>query len=135
MAVRPDKPKVVDEVWDDDRVRSFLRADPAVPCVDFYVLLKAYQGMRAGDFERFVEYFVESGRDLDARNEQGQSLVTVITRHRHAGAFIQTMLGAGAAPTPARQGADASNDDNERDERDERKDATMPPAAVAQGKP
>ncbi len=101
MAERPDKPKIVDEVWDDDRVKSFLHADADVPCVDFYVLLKAYQGMRAHDFERFTEFFVEAGRDLDARNEQGQTLVTVITRHRHARPFIDPLLAAGAAPFTA----------------------------------
>jgi hypothetical protein len=104
MAERPDKPKVVDEVWDDDRVKSFLHADADVPCVDFYVLLKAYQGMRAHDFERFTGFFVEAGRDLDARNEQGQTLVTVITQHRHARPFIESLLAAGAAPFTAADG-------------------------------
>jgi hypothetical protein len=101
MADRPDKPKVVDEVWDDDRIASFLHADPTDPCVDFYVLLKAYQGMRAHDFERFISFYVEAGRDLDARDERGQTLVEVITPHRHAGPFIERLLAAGAAPPRA----------------------------------
>ncbi len=124
MATRPDKPKVVDEVWDDERVRSFLHADPADPCVDFYVLLKAYQGMRDHDFQRFIEFFIETGRDLDARNEQGHSLVNVITPHRHARPFIEIMLAAGASHAPAAEEAGTS-DDNAHEE-------ATPPQAVVQ---
>lgn len=123
MADRPDKPKVVDEVWDDDRVRSFLHADATDASASFYVLLRAYRGMRAHDFERFITLFVESGGDLDARDEQGQSLVDVIASHRHARPFIDVMLAAGAAPVSA------SNDDPRTPDR-----AASAPGAAVQGK-
>ena len=129
MAERPDKPKVVDEIWDDDRVKSFLYAAADVPCVDFYLLVKAYQGMRAHDFERFIEFFVEAGRDLNARNEQGQTLVKVIARHRHAKPFIDLLVGAGAAGSAANDGA--ASDGALDEQRPPRADA---PEAAAQVK-
>ena len=53
----PSQPQVTDEVWDDDRVKSFLSLEPnSTETADFYVLLKAYRGMRPEDFERFMTH-------------------------------------------------------------------------------
>ena len=85
----PSQPKVTDEVWNDDRVRSFLALEPVDgDSADYHVLLKAYRGMRPEDFERFLKFFVESGRDLDARDPQGRTLWQVISNHRHGSAFL-----------------------------------------------
>ena len=61
--LRPDKKKIVDEVWDDLRVKSFLRkSPPELPGdPDFHVLLFAYQSMRAPDFGRFLQFFQDEG--------------------------------------------------------------------------
>ena len=65
--MRKDKQKVVDEVWTEERVRSFLEVrSHDGSSDDFHMLLKAYQSMRAADFELFVGFFVEQGRDLQA---------------------------------------------------------------------
>lgn len=50
--MKKDKEKVIDEVWTDDRVRSFLtvKSYDAVQ-EDFHMLMKSYQSMRASDFE------------------------------------------------------------------------------------
>jgi len=86
---RPTQPQVTDEVWDDDRVRSFLAIsacgdeDP-----DFHVLLKAYRGMRSDDFERFLQFFNAAGRNLDARDRAGRTLWEIMATHRHAAPFI-----------------------------------------------
>ena len=63
--MRKDKSKVIDEQWDDARVKSFLayRAHDGTPD-DFHILLRAYQGMRAEDFARFLTFFAAEGRDL-----------------------------------------------------------------------
>lgn len=65
--MKKDKEKVIDEVWTEDHVRSFLqfRAHDGSD-TDFHMLLKAYQSMRASDFELFVQFFVGEGRNLDA---------------------------------------------------------------------
>jgi len=85
----PSQPKVTDEVWNDDRVKSFLSLEPSGDeSADFHVLLKAYRGMRPEDFARFLKFFVESGRDLDARDPQGRTLWQIISNHRHGSDFL-----------------------------------------------
>jgi hypothetical protein len=97
--MRPDKQKVIDEVWDDERVKSFLARQPpvGVTATDFALLLTAYQSMRAGDFERFLGLFVAAGHNLDATNDEGLSFVDYISSHRHATPFIDALTKAGAA--------------------------------------
>ncbi len=95
---RPDKQKIVDEVWDDARVASFLGKDtprqtgtdlPGDP--DFYVLRHAYQNMRPHDFERFLGLYRAAGRDVNARDGDGRTLADVIQSHRHAAPFIELL--------------------------------------------
>ncbi|MCL1484664.1 MAG: PA4642 family protein [Marinobacter sp.] len=78
----PDKPKVIDEEWSDERVKSFLVSQPKGEGSDYTTLLKAYQAMIAEDFARFVEFFVEAGRDLNAVNDNGETMLDRIAEHR-----------------------------------------------------
>ena len=85
----PSQPKVIDEVWNDERVRSFLAIEPhGDESADFHVLQKAYRGMRPEDFDRFLGFFVTAGRDLDACDPKGRTLWQIISTHRHGSAFI-----------------------------------------------
>lgn len=94
--VRPDKQKVVDEVWDDARIRGFLDKAPLGEGVDpdFSALLYAYRSMRPEDFRVFIDYFTQAGRDLHARGETGETLAEVIARHRRAGPFTRILADA-----------------------------------------
>ncbi|MBT4163052.1 MAG: hypothetical protein HOC70_01930 [Gammaproteobacteria bacterium] len=83
----PSQPQVTDEIWDDDRIKRSLELEPAGENADFHALLKAYRGMRLADFERFLHFFVEAGRDLDASDLQGRSLWSIIENHRQGKAF------------------------------------------------
>lgn len=105
MASRRDKEKVIDEVWDDDRIRSFLDREAAAGGghPDHVRLLGAYQGMRDGDFRRFLAMFVAAGGDLDAPDAGGRSLADVIVRHRHAGPYLEALDAQGARPPAAAQ--------------------------------
>ena len=96
--MRPDKQKVVDEVWDEARIRGFLDKAPLGDGVDadFSVLLYAYRSMRPEDFRKFIDYFRQAGRNLDARGEAGESLAQLIATHRHAGPFQQILEEADA---------------------------------------
>lgn len=98
MANRPDKQKIIDEVWDEDRVRSFLHATPPDDRVaaDHFTLLRAYQSMRAGDFERFLRHFTAAGGDLDAGDEHGRTVAERIAGHRHARPFVEALVARGA---------------------------------------
>ncbi len=84
----PTQPQVIDEVWDDQRVRSFLDLEPQGEAADFHVLLKAYRGMRPEDFARFLVFFTGAGRDPDACDKQSRTLWQIIDQHRHAAPFI-----------------------------------------------
>ena len=88
--MKRDKQKVVEEVWDDARVRGLLdKRPPALPGdPDFHVLLFAYRSMRAEDFERFLHYFTAQGRDVRARNGDGVELAAFIAPHAGAGPYI-----------------------------------------------
>ena len=97
--MRPDKAKVVDEVFDDERIRSFLDKGPLgeEPSADFSALLYAYRSMRPEDFGRFVEFFVADSRDLNARNREDQTLADIIASHRHAQPFLDILRAHSAA--------------------------------------
>jgi len=90
MATRPDKKKVTDEVWSDERVRDYLSRQPYASGdeADFVLLLYAYRAMRVEDFERFVAFFVADGHRLDAKNEDGETFVEHVASHRHARDFV-----------------------------------------------
>ena len=72
--MRPDKQKVIDEVWDDERIESFLGKSPMgdEQNVDFSVLLNAYRSMRPADFARFIDRFAATGRDLNAKSTRAR---------------------------------------------------------------
>jgi len=86
--MRPDKAKVVDEVWDDARIDSFLDKgamgdEPA----EFSVLLNAYRSMRAEDFGRFLDKFTDRGGNVNARDRRGRTLLETIANHDKAEPF------------------------------------------------
>ena len=96
--MRPDKQKVIDEIWDDARVRSFLsKATPtqfgeALPGEsDFHLLRNAYYAMRIDDFKRFIDYYLHDGHKLDAKNENGLTLIDYLQSHKKAAPFINAL--------------------------------------------
>lgn len=99
----PDKPKVIGEEWSDERVKGFLEISPYDSAIsaDFNALIKAYQAMIAEDFERFVGFFVEAGRDLNAVDENGETILDLVSRHRRSTAYAETLRKAGAKTTAA----------------------------------
>lgn len=96
--MRPDKASVVDEVWDDQRIESFLDKPPMgnESSVDYSILLNAYRSMRPEDFNRFVARFIATGRDINARSNAGATLLGTITDHRRAGPFREILSTHGA---------------------------------------
>ncbi|MGD8829965.1 MAG: PA4642 family protein [Pseudomonadales bacterium] len=97
--MRPDKEKVVDEVWDDARIESFLHKSAMgdEQSRDYSALLNAYRSMRPEDFERFITRFVALDRDLDARSNAGQTLLATIADHRHGTPFRDILRRHGAS--------------------------------------
>jgi len=92
-----DKEVVVDEVWTEARVREFLDVKPAEAIeADFHKLLKAYQQMRADDFEKFVGFFVEAGGNINARDPQGRTVLSYMREHAKSGEYAAILQRAGA---------------------------------------
>lgn len=95
--MKKDKQKVIDEVWTEDHVRSFLNIRPHDGSEEnFYILLRAYQSMRAEDFELFVGFFTEQGRDINARGKDGRSVLDIVGEHSRSGEYAKILKAAGA---------------------------------------
>lgn len=97
MALKKDKQKVLGEVFDEARVKSFLDV-PARPDVDqaYDILEKAYRGMKAENFVSFVTFFKEAGYDINAKNPAGQTFLQVISEHKLSGEYVEILKNAGA---------------------------------------
>lgn len=88
---------VRDEWWSDERVKSFLALEPSRDeGSDFHALLKAYRGMIPEAFSRFVHFFNAAGRDINARNHHGQTLLEIVREHQNSGEYAQILEQAGA---------------------------------------
>ncbi len=97
MALKKDKQKVLGEVFDDARIKTFLDNEPyGSVSADYHVLEKAYRGMKAENFATFVEFFQAEGRDINATNSAGQTLLQVVQEHRLAEEYIAILKAAGA---------------------------------------
>lgn len=82
MALRKDKKQVIGEELTDEQVRRFLDCEPPAGVDrDFHTLERAYRGLRAHDFERFLGFFVAAGRNVNATDGRGQTLAAVIGAH------------------------------------------------------
>ena len=93
--MRVDKAKITDEVWDDDRVKSFLDKGPlGDEPADYSKLLHAYRSMRPEDFGRFLKVYSAAGGQLDAVDKEGRTLGQVIQHHSKAQPFLALL------PTP-----------------------------------
>jgi hypothetical protein len=88
---------VRDEWWSDERVRSFLQMQPLDgESADYHALLKAYRGMTPEAFVRFIAFFVEAGRDINAPGPADTTLLKLLQGHRHAHEYVQILKDAGA---------------------------------------
>ncbi len=89
MALRKDKKQVIGEAMTDAQVRHFLVAEPPAGVDrDFHCLERAYRGLRAHDFARFLAFFVAEGRNIDATDPQGRTLKAVLAQHANAEDYI-----------------------------------------------
>jgi len=97
MALKKDKQKVLGEVFDEARVRGFLTIDEQEGVsTDYRLLERAYRGMKAENFNSFVTYFCESGKDINARNPEGLNILQVVAEHNQSSDYCDTLKKAGA---------------------------------------
>jgi hypothetical protein len=91
------QPAVRDEFWTDERVLSFLAILPpeGVPA-DYHILMKAYRGMLPDAFDRFINFFVEAGRDINIRLADGSTFLDHVSCHRKSTEYARILSAAGA---------------------------------------
>ena len=95
--MRKDKKTVLDEVWTEDHVKSFLKVKSHDGSAeDFHMLLKAYQSMRVSDFELFVSYFCADGRNVNVTGKDGRTVLEMISSHRLGVEYADILKAAGA---------------------------------------
>lgn len=98
MAERKDKKKVIGEPMTDEQIKVFLDfPSEAGVDADYHVLEKAYRALRVEDFERFIGFFLAQGRNLNARDPLGRTLLTVIEQHPRSEEYAQLLRQAGAS--------------------------------------
>lgn len=98
MSLKKDKQKVLGEVFDDARIRTFLDFEPPAGInADFHLLEKAYRGMKADNFNTFLDMFIADGRDINASNNDGDSLLALIAEHKQSDDYISFLKAHGAA--------------------------------------
>ncbi|MBV1914902.1 MAG: PA4642 family protein [Pseudomonadales bacterium] len=94
---KKDKVKILGEEWSDERVKGFLDVRPvAGESEDFHILLTAYRGMEVEKFGRFVSFYVEAGRDINAANVRGETLLHIVSQHACSEEYKDALAQAGA---------------------------------------
>lgn len=90
------QPAKFGEEWNDDRVKGYLnRLPPEGENADFNVLYTAYKHMRANDFERFLVFFLADGRDVNATNSDGKTLLDLAKEHPTSNEFVTVLSNVG----------------------------------------
>lgn len=91
------QPEVRDEEWSDARLAAFLDLQPpeSLPA-DYNILLKAYRGMTAPLFARFIQLYVAAGHDLNAKLDDGSTFLDLLSGHRKATEYAEALKAAGA---------------------------------------
>lgn len=93
--MRKDKKQVIGDEISDDYIKAFLQFEPADDTPPaLHKLIKAYRGLRAHDFERFVGFFKEQGLDLGAQDAHGKDFVALIRDQRNAEEYIEIIAAA-----------------------------------------
>ncbi|MBL4866289.1 MAG: PA4642 family protein [Pseudomonadales bacterium] len=94
---RPDKKKVIGEEFTDEMLVSYLEWEPSEgEFKSFQVLLKAYRGMTATAFRRFLVFFKEAGYDINVKNKEGVSFLETIRPNVRFSEYVDIMVEAGA---------------------------------------
>ena len=97
MSLKKDKQKVLGENFSDERIKTFLNIEAYGDTnADFHVLEKAYRGMMAENFTTFLQFFNDAGRDINATNSEGKTLLSLVKSHRHGEDYATALIAAGA---------------------------------------
>lgn len=97
MSLKKDKQKVLGESFSDERIKTFLdKTAPEGVNEDYHILEHAYRGMIPDNFATFAKFFVEAGKDINAKNPDGKTLLQQVNEHRHGEDYVQALAANGA---------------------------------------
>ncbi|MFT4816245.1 MAG: hypothetical protein ACI80L_002243 [Pseudohongiellaceae bacterium] len=87
-----------DEQWSDERLKACLDVLPpqGLPH-DYNILLRAYRGMTADLFARFIVFYGDAGHDINVNLEDGSTFLDLVSRHRKASEYGEILKQAGAS--------------------------------------
>ena len=87
------QPATFNEEWSDERVFAYLnQLPPAGVDADFHVLYHAFKHMRPTDYERLSTQFIADGRDINAKDPEGQRIHDVIAKSpRQSAPFLEVL--------------------------------------------
>jgi len=95
-STKKDKKAVIDEVITDALLEQFFSLQPPQGIErDYHILERAYRGLTAPDFARFISLFITRKHNLNATGPQG-TILHVISTHRKGGDYAQALKNAGA---------------------------------------
>ncbi len=87
------------EEWSDERLRLFLELKPPSDMsAEYNILLKAYRGMTAELFERFIEIYIDAGNNVNCKHVDGTTLFDLVSRHRKSKDYAVILKSVGALP-------------------------------------
>ena len=82
---------------DEERLKTFLDAEPPIGMpTDYNVLLRAYRGMTAELFERFIVIYKGGGRDINVTLSDGSNFLDLVSQHRKSADYAAALEAAGA---------------------------------------
>jgi len=86
-----------DEEWSDERLKAGLDVLPpqGLPH-DYNILLRAYRGMTADLFARFIVFYADAGHDINVNLEDGSTFLDFVSRHRKSVEYANILKQAGA---------------------------------------
>jgi len=97
MALKKDKQKVLGEVFDDERIKTFLDYEAYGDTnPSFHLLEKAYRGMKVDNFATFLEFFKAAGHDINALNNDGESFLSIVSQHQKGNDYVAVLKEHGA---------------------------------------
>ncbi|MBL4581304.1 MAG: PA4642 family protein [Gammaproteobacteria bacterium] len=87
-----------DEEWSDERLKASLDVLPpeGLPR-DYNILLRAYRGMTAELFARFIVLYADAGHDVNVSLEDGSTFLDLVSRHRKSSEYGEILKQAGAS--------------------------------------
>jgi hypothetical protein len=89
---KKDKKVVNDEHRTDEQLRAFLDVlPPAGIDADFHVLRTAYRNMKPDEFELFITFFKEAGRNMQAKSPEGETIEDILRQHRHGDEYLPSL--------------------------------------------